>query len=146
MHLYVIANPAKTIIVSVISKYNVPRLKSSSTEVRQYVAIKLKFSEGVWSFDIIWKKKKTMCHGHTTHVLIPELGSWICDFVNLLDAQIYGFSGCTFYPLQAPNAHFSPLQGRTLLARIILHTFDQTNCIYPNQAFTSSKYYSTAVQ
>lgn len=98
MHLYVITNPAKTIIVSVISKHNVPWLKSSLTEVSQCVTIEPKLSKG---FEVLaLYEKKRMCHGHTIHVLIPELGSWICDFITLLDAQILASVAAPFVPFR----------------------------------------------
>lgn len=144
MHLYVITNPAKTIIVSVISKHNVPWLKSSLTEVSQCVTIEPKLSKGFEVLALYEKKKDVSWTYH------PCFDSWTWKLnlwlYNSPRCTNIGFSGCTFCPLQAPNAHFSLLKGRTLLARIILQTLEQTNYTSPNQAFTSSKYYSTALQ
>lgn len=54
-----------------------------------------------------------------------SFGSWAWD-LTLSGSRLYGFSSCIFCFLQALNAHFSPVWGRTLLVTTVLHTFGQT--------------------
>lgn len=109
----------------------------------QYVAIKLKLSIGVRSFDIMKKKDVSWTYHPCFDSWTWKLNLWLCDSprcTNILPQWLHLLSP------SGSKCSFLSTSGRSLLAKIILHTFDQTNYISPNQAFASSKYYSASLQ